>query len=44
MVIEGHKYYYCDNFDYGNLCIEYIPEIYHLLDLFKDDESNGLGI
>ncbi|CAG8437748.1 12163_t:CDS:2 [Dentiscutata heterogama] len=45
--IESHKYYKNDpsiNITYGKDLSEYIPGLYRLLDLCKDDGSNGLGI
>ncbi|CAG8614863.1 4874_t:CDS:10, partial [Gigaspora rosea] len=43
--IEGHKYYKKNqsiNITYGKDLYEYIPGLYRLLDLCKDDGSNGL--
>ncbi|CAG8493955.1 13963_t:CDS:2 [Dentiscutata erythropus] len=45
--IESHKYYKNDpsiNITYGKDLSEYIPGLYRLLDLCKDDGSIGLGI
>ncbi|CAG8483333.1 6229_t:CDS:10, partial [Racocetra fulgida] len=43
--IEGHKYFNKDptiKINYGKDLAEYIPGLYRLLDLCKDDGSNGL--
>src|ERR1043165_1213535 len=40
---KNHKYYSNTQFEYDKDLAEYIPGLYRLLDLCKDDGSNGLG-
>jgi hypothetical protein len=42
-VLNNHKYYSSTQIEYGKDLAEYIPGLYRLLDLCKDDGSNGLG-
>ncbi|CAG8435124.1 11383_t:CDS:10 [Funneliformis mosseae] len=41
-VLKNHKYYSIDSIENGKDLAEYIPGMYRLLDLYKDDGSNGL--
>ena len=40
---RNHEYYSSTQIEYGKDLAEYIPGLYRLLDLCKDDGSNGLG-